>query len=324
METNCIFLWQLPSPSFGRNMSYVIEYKNKVIIIDGGDTDDGEYLYNFIAGRAVEAWFITHPHYDHISALLYILQNKNVTINKVYYPTTRTDWIETGMNFHSEVLQTSFFNLLTSKNIPKIIVDEDNIITIEDLTFKILGSINYTSVDMTSPNTWGMIILIIYGENKILFLADAFCFAFAELLQRHSDDLKNINILQMGHHGESDISNSQYSNINPDICLWPTPVSRKNLFTTVYDNYTYFFNKTHLFMFDGLRGIKLFQNKTYEILKGKTTKILVNSSTNKVISWAGGNTSNLSGVTEYDVFLDRLNVSLLEGAYFEGGKIIKK
>ena len=55
--------------------SFVITKKtNHVILIDGGFDEDAEYLVSYLremTGQAVphvDAWILTHPHIDHISA----------------------------------------------------------------------------------------------------------------------------------------------------------------------------------------------------------------------------------------------------------------
>ena len=52
-------------------MSFIIISNDHLIVIDGGNTCDAEYLCTYIEklGGKVDAWFLTHPHSDHIGAL---------------------------------------------------------------------------------------------------------------------------------------------------------------------------------------------------------------------------------------------------------------
>ena len=71
-------LWQLPGQTKTQINSYVIRTAgNELIIIDGGTKGDAAYLREFIRDRGnhVHAWFISHPHYDHVDALTAILDN---------------------------------------------------------------------------------------------------------------------------------------------------------------------------------------------------------------------------------------------------------
>jgi len=65
-------LWQLPSRTPSQNMSYVLRScRGRIIVIDGGNKGDAEYLRGFLAplGNHVNAWFVSHPHPDHVDAL---------------------------------------------------------------------------------------------------------------------------------------------------------------------------------------------------------------------------------------------------------------
>ena len=71
-------LWQLPSRTPTQNMSYVIRaLGGRIIVVDGGNKGDAEYLRGFLAplGNRVAAWFVSHPHPDHVDALTDILQS---------------------------------------------------------------------------------------------------------------------------------------------------------------------------------------------------------------------------------------------------------
>ena len=78
-------------------MSYVIRTTGgKVIVIDGGTTGDAPYLRGFLAalGSNVQAWFITHPHSDHVGALGEILPPpQGLTIGSIYASMPDSDWV---------------------------------------------------------------------------------------------------------------------------------------------------------------------------------------------------------------------------------------
>ena len=99
-------LWQLPSqtPSpcpeldHQQMLSYVVQTADgKLIVVDGGNTDDGLYLKNFLADRGshVDSWFITHTHRDHTDALSWILSNQdNLVIDEIYAAVPPSEWIQ--------------------------------------------------------------------------------------------------------------------------------------------------------------------------------------------------------------------------------------
>ena len=64
-------MWQLPAMEDNIGNSYVfLTDKGKVVVMDG----------------EVEAWFVSHPHDDHMGALTKILENpKGLKIKKLYH-----------------------------------------------------------------------------------------------------------------------------------------------------------------------------------------------------------------------------------------------
>ena len=66
----------------------IITKENNAIVIDGGRAADAETLKKYIGGRHISAWILTHPHNDHIEALVSeLLKNGgcDFDIEAVYY-----------------------------------------------------------------------------------------------------------------------------------------------------------------------------------------------------------------------------------------------
>ena len=83
-KNNYIILTEFSPCSARQMMGYAIKPLNgKIIIIDGGTTDDVEQLEKYIVdnGSKVDAWFITHPHSDHAGAFEIISQNDEIKID---------------------------------------------------------------------------------------------------------------------------------------------------------------------------------------------------------------------------------------------------
>lgn len=57
-------------------MFYTINYRNKLIVIDGGTSDYTSLVRDVIDknGGNVDVWIITHPHTDYIGAFLDVLE----------------------------------------------------------------------------------------------------------------------------------------------------------------------------------------------------------------------------------------------------------
>ena len=101
---NKIELCQLKDNGSSQMMGYIITTKNKkTIVIDGGTDKDTQNLIEQIKQRTgkVDYWFITHPHKDHATCFINIVQNTDIKIENVYVTLNEIDWY---MN-HKELLK---------------------------------------------------------------------------------------------------------------------------------------------------------------------------------------------------------------------------
>ena len=82
-------MWQIPSHEDTIGNSYVfLTNGGKVIVMDGGHDVEANTLRGFIGalGNEVEAWFISHPHEDHMGALDAILRDQqDLVIKNIYH-----------------------------------------------------------------------------------------------------------------------------------------------------------------------------------------------------------------------------------------------
>ena len=83
-------MWQIPSHRNTIGNSYVFRTKGgKVIVMDGGFPEEEFTLRGFLGalGNEVEAWFISHPHDDHMGALWEILKQgtQDLRIKAIYH-----------------------------------------------------------------------------------------------------------------------------------------------------------------------------------------------------------------------------------------------
>ena len=65
-------LWQIPSHLNTIGNSYVIRTsQGRIIVMDGGMPQEAPFIRGFIdaLGGEVEAWFISHPHSDHMKTI---------------------------------------------------------------------------------------------------------------------------------------------------------------------------------------------------------------------------------------------------------------
>lgn len=218
-------LTQLKNNSSRQMMGYFIKTdNNKIIVIDGGLKEDAPSLINKINenGGEVEAWFLTHPHMDHIGAFQEIVETSNVKINNVYTTLNELSWYEEyEKNRISEIKE--FFSIIENEKIKdkKHDVSLNEKIKIDNIECEILG-IKNPEITINPINNSSMVIKMKTHSKNIIFLADTGVESGQKLLKNQKEKLK-ADIVQMAHHGQSGAEKEVYEQIKPEICLWPTP-----------------------------------------------------------------------------------------------------
>ena len=67
-----------------------------------------------------------------------------------------------------------------------------------------------------------MVMKFNVNDKSILFLGDTGKESCEKLIKTQKDKLKS-TIVQMSHHGQSGATEEFYKEVEPKICLWPTP-----------------------------------------------------------------------------------------------------
>ena len=137
---------------------------------------------------------ITHGDFDHIGMAINLINNfkvENVIFNIGQY----------------NDLEQNLINLLKQKNIPYY--QNINKINLENSKLEFL---NYKEYDNENDNS--NIIYIVINNTKLLFMGDAGAEVEEDLLKEYN--LKDIDILKVGHHGSKTSSSKKFINsINP-------------------------------------------------------------------------------------------------------------
>ena len=221
-------LWQLPSQSPSQMNSYVLQtQKGKIIVVDGGMKEDAAYLKGFLAavGNHVNAWFISHPHSDHINALTCILNNpSDLKIDKIYASLPSEEWIE---KYDPPVtLQNlrSFNDAMKKSNRKHTELCLGEVIEIDGIKIEILGVKN---LDLTgnAGNNSSVVMKVLDSKKSVLFLGDLGVEGGEKLLKNLSDKKEKLkaDYVQMAHHGQNGVNKAFYEVVQPKYCLWPTP-----------------------------------------------------------------------------------------------------
>jgi len=219
-------LWQLPAQSHSQMNSYVLLTDNgKVCVMDGGTAEDASYLRGFLAamGNEVEAWFITHPHSDHIGALNEILKApSDLKIHAIYHSELSPSFVG-RYEKESEALTKQFYENLRKFDGKVVNMTEPGLlIQMGNTFFKILGVKN-EEITTNPYNNQSVVIKVWDTKKSVLFLADLGIESGDKLWNGPYRADLTCDYLQMAHHGQNGVSKDFYRNIRFRACLWPTP-----------------------------------------------------------------------------------------------------
>ena len=226
-------LWQLPSQTQGQMNSYVLQTGHgEVMVIDGGNRGDAPYLKGFLGalGNHVHAWFISHPHPDHIDALTAILEDlhtgklRNLVIDSIYgsmlpeeevakYETWSPVLLESVQNFNQIMRQIN-------RQVREHHLGE--VIEIDGVHIEILG-IKNPEITGNFLNNSSVVMRVTDAGKSVLFTGDLGTQGGQKLLASRFRDRLRADYVQMAHHGQRGVDEAFYQAVMPKYCLWPTP-----------------------------------------------------------------------------------------------------
>lgn len=210
-------------------MSYVIETEDgSLVVIDGGNVGDSVYLMEYLEklggdNPRIVAWFITHPHSDHICALDTLLaKEKELNIEKIYLDIRDEDFQKANFSQNEVAIFANFIKRIQNQGIPMKTVEVGDEIQVDNVTFKI---IYFAGNDVTcnQPNNGSVLIRMEAFGQSVLFTGDIGEEACEDILRKVDSELIQNDIVQMSHHGQCGASQAFYQAVNPKACLWPTP-----------------------------------------------------------------------------------------------------
>lgn len=215
-------------------MSFVIvTEKNNVIVVDGGRKEDIPLLREYVGGRKIVAWILTHPHSDHISGFVSEMERnrcKDFDIEAVYY--NFPDY--NALIGKTDVPDRNYFLTELNESLPEFmkiepflgekqrIVKQGDVVEIDELRIEFI----YTGHDglyANLMNDYSLVFKIEGPEKSVLFLGDLGPDG-GDVLFRESRDKLKTDLVQMAHHGHMNVSMEVYEAIRPEACLWCAPL----------------------------------------------------------------------------------------------------
>lgn len=219
-------IMQVSNASTKQMMSYILQTsEGNVIVIDGGNYEDAANLRHILKssyGNKVTAWWITHPHSDHIGALRKILTEEDrPEIKHIYH----SRFSQTHLKLEASAADSTkkFYAILDTLKSTKV---TDNVRAGEDydmdgIQIKVLGVTN-EEIKTNAYNNSSIILRFEDDTKSVLFLGDTGEESGRKVMKRFPKYL-DCDYIQMAHHGQKGVSEDFYKSIDFKACLWPTP-----------------------------------------------------------------------------------------------------
>ena len=215
-------LYQL-APVAALNMSYVFVTKQgKVLVFDGGREFDEPRLTAFIQtlGGVVEHWFITHYHDDHIRALMEIFKKQSLGVKNIYFHFPPVELLSDRGDSNNSLV--SEFTGLIPHSVTRHTAKKGLTVCVDEATITVLNDACFEKGD-NFVNDSSVCFKLSVNKTNVLFTGDLGIKGDDYLLE---DDfvaqIKDCNVVQMAHHGQSGVSKKFYEATGVEICLYPT------------------------------------------------------------------------------------------------------
>lgn len=219
-------MWQMPSHNNDIGNSYVFRTRRgRLIVMDGGKPVESYFLRGFLGalGGEVEAWFISHPHDDHMGALSDILRNPQELRIKAIYHSRMPEAVIKGEPQCEAPCREFYARLEAAQGIEVTDIQQaGHTYSWDGMNLQILSVANDFT---TNPYNNSSMIMRVWDQRKsITFLGDAGIECGDKALHGPYGHLLDCDYLQMAHHGQNGCSEQFYQSVKFRACLWPTPI----------------------------------------------------------------------------------------------------
>ncbi len=225
-------LYMLHEQSSIQMMSYILQTSTgKLVVIDGGNKQDaGNLLETLIRlggpEPTVELWLLTHPHLDHVDALMEIfsrphpLKVKNVYSHFLSYEFYKANDFEGCTDAET----TKEFGAFAAAH-PDICrrFQKGQHFLIDSVEISVLHVPEGETIPQNVINNSSVVFRVDAEGQRILFVGDLGEEAGDRVLETVPTQELRADFVQMAHHGQNGVKQSFYQAVAPRACLWNTP-----------------------------------------------------------------------------------------------------
>ena len=224
-------LYMLNEQSSTQMMAYVLQTKEgHLVVIDGGNKADAQHLQDVLIKLGgphpvVDLWLLTHPHRDHVDALLEIFSHPNpLQVKKVYSRFLSYEFYQENAYQGDDCPETQRRFTEFAAAHPDICFTFG-----KGQRFQV-GSVEITvlhvpdeSIPENVCNNSSVVFRVDTEGQRLLFIGDLGEEAGDRVLETVPQDELKADFVQMAHHGQNGVKKNFYQAVSPKVCLWNTP-----------------------------------------------------------------------------------------------------
>ena len=224
-RTRDFSLWQLEPFYDEVQMSYILKTDDSnIAVVDGGGVASGHILESYLMqlGGEVDTWVLSHPHSDHVGALMEIIKSGRVKIGRILYVSLNETWVKTNEpNVYD--LGVQFNALLQTAQAEKVAVEVGEVFELgAGVEMRVLGAFN-EAITSNAVNNSSLVFSVRSDSKSVLFLGDLGIAGGDLLLSNTNPEEIKADYVQMAHHGQHGVDRAFYEAVDAKYALWPTP-----------------------------------------------------------------------------------------------------
>lgn len=192
----------------GRSDAILVECGGEAMLIDGGDASWAQALRSDLETRGLTAfrYFLnTHPHNDHIEGLTALI--KGGVLPERFLSPYAKDY--TGDSCHTAAVRACW-----DKGVIWRLISHGDVFTLGGAQLHILCTTTYAG-----PNARCAVVLITYGDSRILLTGDLTGEAQKSLLKLCGAQALQAEIVKAPHHGKNAMVGEFLTAVNPALII---------------------------------------------------------------------------------------------------------